>query len=58
MKRFFVLLHFLFMNDLIDLVDAGLEELGVASHHLIVESIRTDFADLHGRKPMRWRPLR
>ena len=46
------------MNDLIDLVDASLEELGVALHHLMVESIRTDFTDLHRRKPMRWRPLR
>ena len=49
-ERFFVLCQLLSMDDLVDLVDASLEELGVASHHLMMKGVGTNFAYLYRRK--------
>jgi hypothetical protein len=45
-ERFFVLSCFPLLDDLVDLIDASCEELRVASHHLIVESVCANLVNL------------
>jgi hypothetical protein len=45
-ERFLVLSRFPLLDDLVDLVDACYKELRVASHHLIVESVYANLANL------------
>ena len=53
-ERLFVLCQLLFLDNLINLVDTSLKELGVASHHLVMKGVSTNFAYLYRRKTKYW----
>ena len=53
-----VLREFSLSDNLVDFVNTGLKELGIALHHLIVEGVGAEFVDLYRCEPIYWHPLR